>query len=76
MSTVLWANDGEWDSHCFVCNRTTDHFAEHDALVDAGLALYGDNGSVYRTDAWDPAKAAEISQAEYEAFCAEVGCTP
>lgn len=29
--------DDEW---CFVCNRATDHRAEHDDLVDQGLASY------------------------------------
>jgi hypothetical protein len=35
------------DPHCFVCGRHTDHWGEHDDLVDAGLATYGPDGSVY-----------------------------
>lgn len=37
------------DPHCFVCSRHTDHWGEHDDLVDAGLATYGPDGSVYPT---------------------------
>ncbi len=29
-----------YDEWCFVCNRPTDHRAEHDDLVDQGLASY------------------------------------
>jgi len=25
---------------CFICNRATDHFAEHDDLVEQGKAMY------------------------------------
>ena len=32
------ADDAE--DFCFVCGRATDHFAEHDDLVDAGKAVY------------------------------------
>ena len=35
------------DPFCFVCGRNTDHFAEHDDLVETGKARYGDNGNVY-----------------------------
>jgi hypothetical protein len=38
------------DPHCFVCGRHTDHFAEHDDMVEAGTALYGPDGSVYRAE--------------------------
>lgn len=38
------------DSHCYVCSRHTDHFAEHDSLVTLGLAEYGPHGDVYVTD--------------------------
>lgn len=38
--------------YCFVCSRLTDHFAEHDDLVEAGLAKYGEDGSVYRVGNW------------------------
>jgi len=37
----------EDDAHCFVCGRHTNHFAEHDDMVEAGTARYGDDGSVY-----------------------------
>lgn len=37
----------EDDPHCFVCHRHTDHFAEHDDMVEAGTARYGEDGSVY-----------------------------
>jgi hypothetical protein len=37
----------EDDPFCFVCGRCTDHFAEHDDLVEQGLAEYR-NGNVYR----------------------------
>lgn len=37
----------EDDPHCFVCGRHTDHFAEHDDMVEAGTATYGEDGSVY-----------------------------
>lgn len=39
--------EDEADPHCFVCGRHTDHFAEHDDLVEAGKARYGSDGSVY-----------------------------
>lgn len=32
---------------CFVCGRITDHFAEHDDLVEQGRAIYGPDGSVH-----------------------------
>lgn len=55
------------DPYCFICSRCTDHVAEHDALVDAGLAEYNYyDGSVFKTDLWDAALAREISDAEYE----------
>ena len=54
---------------CFVCSRCTDHYAEHDALVAAGLATYGHrNGSVYRTELWDDTVAAAVAEAEYQAL--------
>lgn len=28
------------EDYCFVCKRATLHFAEHDDLVEAGLAVY------------------------------------
>lgn len=37
----------EDDPHCFVCHRHTDHYAEHDDMVEAGTARYGEDGSVY-----------------------------
>ena len=47
------ADAGGWDDepHCFVCGRHTDHFAEHDDLVEQGLAEYRDDGSVVWTAA-------------------------
>lgn len=30
----------EHEPHCFVCGRHTDHFAEHDDMVEAGTARY------------------------------------
>lgn len=42
--TMTW----EPEPFCFVCSRCTDHFAEHDDLVEAGLAHYGEDGTVYR----------------------------
>ena len=35
------------DPHCFVCGRHTDHFGEHDDLVESGEAVYYDDGSVH-----------------------------
>lgn len=35
-----WDGEVENDPFCFVCGRCTDHFAEHDDLVEAGLARY------------------------------------
>lgn len=32
---------------CFVCGRLTDHWGEHDDMVDAGTARYESDGSVY-----------------------------
>jgi hypothetical protein len=39
---------------CFLCNRCTDHFAEHDTEVyDLGTAFYGADGTVYsRAETW------------------------
>lgn len=37
------------DPFCFVCSRLTDHFGEHDDLVELGLASYdAETGFVYR----------------------------
>jgi hypothetical protein len=38
------------DAHCFVCSRHTDHFAEHDDLVEQGFAQYEQDGSVTWTE--------------------------
>lgn len=36
------------DPWCYVCNRPTDHRAEHDDLVEQGKARYDDDfGNVY-----------------------------
>lgn len=37
----------EADPHCFVCGRHTDHWGEHDDMVEAGTARYEDDGSVF-----------------------------
>lgn len=55
---------------CFVCGRCTDHVGEHEALVEAGLARYSGDGSVYKTEAWDAEVAAKVSEAEYQAYLA------
>lgn len=34
---------------CFVCNRPTDHRAEHDDLVEAGLASYDPEEGIVRS---------------------------
>ena len=39
--------EDESEPHCFVCGRHTDHYAEHDDMVEAGTARYGEDGSVY-----------------------------
>ena len=36
---------------CFVCNRPTDHRAEHDDLVEAGLASYDPEEGIVRSHA-------------------------
>lgn len=61
------------DEYCFVCNRVTDHWGEHDALVEVGLARYRDDGTVLRTDKWDDALAKVIVDAEWEATKKEFG---
>lgn len=49
------AEEASWDQYyepfCFVCGRATDHFAEHDDLVDQGLASYDRDGYVHVTEA-------------------------
>lgn len=60
-----------WGAHCFVCGRHTDHFAEHDAIVEAGLATYGDDGSVRLTDKWDEELASRLAQEEYRRLYGE-----
>ena len=42
--------DDEDDPHCFICKRHTDHFAEHDDLVEKGYARYEEDGSVTWTE--------------------------
>lgn len=56
---------------CFVCNRNTDHFAEHDAIVMAGLAEYR-GLTVVRTDLWDDDEAAAIAAQEYSFLYGEL----
>jgi hypothetical protein len=55
--------------YCFVCLRCTDHFAEHDDLVAAGLATY-DGSVVRRTEKWDDARAREIADLGFVAYSA------
>lgn len=56
-------------TYCFVCTRATDHFAEHDALVEAGLAAYDtESGSVYRTAAWDDRFAELVSEVDFQHY--------
>lgn len=58
----------QWETpFCFICGRVTDHFAEHDDLVEAGLAEY-DGVYVNRTDAWTPAAAKAITDASWERY--------
>lgn len=47
-SVPAWADEHE--PHCFVCGRHTDHFAEHDNLVEAGLAEYVKEDGLYNGD--------------------------
>lgn len=56
----------EYDPHCFVCGRHTDHAGEHDALVDAGMAYYTGDNSVHKTAQYDEERAAQIVEAEYQ----------
>lgn len=39
----------EHEPHCFVCGRHTDHWGEHDDMVDAGTAYYTPEGDVWPT---------------------------
>jgi hypothetical protein len=41
----------DWGPFCYVCNRCTDHFAEHCDLVELGLCYYREDGSVMLTEA-------------------------
>lgn len=45
VSTYAYMEDVE--AHCFVCGRHTDHYAEHDDMVDAGTARYDEYGNTY-----------------------------
>jgi hypothetical protein len=41
----------EPEPYCYVCGRCTEHFGEHDDLIDLGLAVYNyRRGSVEATD--------------------------
>lgn len=60
-------------AHCFVCHRHTDHAGEHDALVEAGMATYAADGSVYKTDAYDAEQAKVIAEAEYQRLYGHLG---
>jgi hypothetical protein len=46
----VWDNVEEDDPHCFICSRHTDHFAEHDDMVEAGYAQYESDGTVTWTE--------------------------
>ena len=55
-----------YDSYCFVCSRCTDHVGEHEALVEAGLAMYEvESGTVLKTAFWNDFYARIISDIEY-----------
>lgn len=46
----LWDEADLYDEWCYVCSRPTDHRAEHDDLVERGLASYDrEFGIVYST---------------------------
>lgn len=63
----------EYDpAFCFVCGRCTDHWGEHDDLVEAGLAEYRDNGSVAKTEQWDAEKARAIHEATWARISEEL----
>lgn len=48
----------DYNPYCFVCSRATEHMAEHDDLVDAGMVEYDwDNGIVRKLAAYDENKA-------------------
>lgn len=70
VAAPTWRDEEE--AHCFVCGRHTDHVAEHDGLVEAGLAAY-EGSAVVRTTLWDDAKAARISEAEYQRYLKDLG---
>lgn len=61
------------DAYCFICSRCTDHWGEHDDLVEAGLAEYHEDGTVTKTAAWDAQKAREITEATWKAYAASAG---
>ena len=42
-TTPMGMDDHE--PHCFVCGRHTDHFAEHDDMVEAGTARYAQDAN-------------------------------
>jgi hypothetical protein len=50
--------DDVFEPYCYVCRRCTDHVAEHDDLVDVGLAEYV-RGEVR----WTPASTFEAIEA-------------
>lgn len=50
----------DWDPYCYVCSRCTDHVAEHDDLLEAGLVDYRGSVVVWteeatceRVEQWD-----------------------
>lgn len=59
--------------YCLVCGRCTDHWGEHDDLVEAGLAEYRSDGSVVKTDQWSAEVARSITEATWARISAELG---
>lgn len=61
------------DPFCFVCGRCTDHWGEHDDLVEAGMAEYKRDGSVVKTEKWSAAAAKQITDATWARVSADLG---
>lgn len=53
---------------CFICNRATEHVAEHDDLVDAGLAVYTQDGCVHPTERYTEEAAQMVANLGTEAY--------
>jgi len=63
----------EWGPFCQPCGRATDHVGEHPGLVEAGMAVYEQDGSVSKTKLYNREQALVIAQEEYERYCANLG---